>query len=143
MTKNDNEAAKLINWNGVSRLLTGGDSNVVRSNNVKMEHRDAVESLLTFVDKWIKDNGKNSGTLSMTVPKNVQPGKRKKRTTEKFYTIIEEVPEGAEVVDPNLWKKGELFYTTIFTSGVGFESREWKNISKARIYLSIKNRENK
>lgn len=140
MTKNDTESSKLVNWTGVSRLLTG-DPNVIRANNVKVEHRDSVELLLNFIDNWIKVNGKPNAKVTISVPENIGDRKRKKRTTEKFYRVIDEIPEGSRLIDPNLWEKDGLFFTTIYQNGVGFESREWTKKSKARIYLSIKKRE--
>lgn len=137
----DNSANKLINWNGVSRFLTG-DSNVVRSNNVKVEHREAIESLIGFVNQWVKLNcaGKEA-RLSMHFQNKIEVKSRKKRTSEKFYKVISDIPEDAEKITPELWAKNNVYYTSIYDVEKGFEFREWRNISKAKIYLNqIKNK---
>lgn len=132
--KNDNNATKLINWNGLSTVLTG-QPNKVRSNNVNREHRVAVTSLLNYIDKWLQQNGKTKAEVVVTVGEKKS---RKKRITEKFYRVIKEVPEDCELVVENIWGKGKFFYTTIYDVETGFESREWFDLGKAKVYIAQK-----
>lgn len=43
---------KLINWSELSRLITKGDRNCIRSSKIPAKHQPAVNDLLRIIKDW-------------------------------------------------------------------------------------------